>query len=130
MVRESFGLSHHEFREPLLKGVRGGITVHGVVGVSLHLVPGLADRRGGSARSGAYAAAGAASSRATRRLNASCAAAVTGPGACGSAMSSTAAIGITSRTDEAMNASSAARASSSVHGGLGHVELLEQAGRA
>ena len=41
---------------------------------------------------------------------------MTGPGACGSAIASTAAIGITSRTDEAMNASSAARTSSSVHG--------------
>ncbi len=40
---------------------------------------------------------------------------MTGPGALGSSMSSTAAIGITSRTLEAMNASSAPRTSSSVH---------------
>ena len=51
-----------------------------------------------------------------RRASASRAASVTGPGAAGSSMSSTTAIGMTSRTVEAMNASSAARRSSSVHG--------------
>ena len=61
-------------------------------------------------------AAAAASSRSTRCWRRACASLVTGPGADGSSMSSTAAIGITSRTVEAMNASSAARTSSSVHG--------------
>ena len=51
-----------------------------------------------------------------RRASRSPASMVTGPGAAGSACSSTAAIGMTSRTVEAMNASSARATSSSVHG--------------
>ena len=49
-----------------------------------------------------------------------------GPGAAGSSISSTVAIGITSRTVEAMKASSAARTSSSVHGRSRDLALLEQ----
>ena len=99
----------------LVSRVRG--TVHGVVGASLHLLWYLDLQTGGALGAiGAYAAAGAASSRATRCLNASCAAAVTGPGRVRQR-------DLVDRGDrhhlahrEAMNASSAARTSSSVHG--------------
>ena len=95
--------------------VRG--TVQGVVGASRHLLWYLDWQTGGgpaatrSGRSGLprELTRDAPPERRVRRP-------ATGPGACGRAMSSTAAIGMTSRTVEAMNASSAPRTSSSVHG--------------
>src|SRR3954451_19005055 len=66
------------------------------------LVRRLAHGRGGGAAGDQAAVRSAASSRTTRRVNASYAARVSGPGAAGSSTSSTTAIGMTSRTDEAM----------------------------